>query len=114
MYQTNKASLYRGRPHDLVVTLVDSAGEQFHTCGFTGTMIRLEKQDGSFLEKTPSGGFQFGVLNPTFMQVFSLTAEETALLKLGPEQSVFLKIIFGANSAKYQLKRFLEVSEDIF
>ena len=114
MFKMNKAVVYKGRASEIAVCFVDQDCNNLHTCGITGSFLRIENQDGSFIEKAASSGIAWGAPESTYMYIYPFTAEETALFKLGVDLSVYLKIVFGANSMKYEFKKFLLVMNDVF
>jgi hypothetical protein len=114
MYKTNKAQVTRGQAGEVAATLVDPQGNAFFTCGLTGITMRIENEDGSFLEKAASTGTSWGLPEKTYMYIFGFTPEETALFKVGSDLSVWLKCSFGVNDTKYEMARFLTVMADLY
>ncbi len=114
MFKLNKATVYKGRAAQIPVCFVDEDGVNLHTCGITGSTIRIENQDGSFIEKAASTGLAWGTPDQTYLYIYPFTSEETALFKNGTEKSIFLKVIFGENCMKYEFKKFLTIFDDVF
>ncbi len=115
MYKFNKASVYRGRAYDLAVCYLDELSNQIPTNGLTSHYLKVQLQDLSWLDKLCGSGFGWGLqLNQTYLGVFSFTKEETALFKIGPNQSVFLKLCYGENIIYQEIKSYLFVYPEIF
>ncbi len=114
MYKFNKSVVYKGRATQIAVCLVDDQNLQLPTQGITGSFVRIENEDGSFIEKAASTGIAWGVVEQTFLYIYPFTKEETMLFKKGTDKSLFLKICFGDNCYKYEYKTFLKVFDDIF
>lgn len=110
----NKPTIYRGRSAEIGILLVDDDSKNFHTCGITGSFLRIENQDGSFIEKAASTGLAWGLPDLNYLYVYPFTDVETNAFNLGVDLSVWLNIIFGANSMKYEKKKYLTVLEDVF
>ncbi len=115
MYELNKAVINKGRAAQVAVCLIDTlSGANLFTCGMTSTVIRIENQDGTFIEKVAATGLSWGLPDPTTLHVYEFSADETALMKTGVDRSVWVKVIFGANFMKYEMKKFLTVQDDAF
>ncbi len=115
MFKANKVVCYRGRAYDLPVFYLNESLNQINTFGLTDHFLKIQNQDGSWIEKQCLNGFQFGLpLNRTYLGVFSFSAAETALFKLGANQSVFLKLIFGDNVVFQEIKSYLFCYADRF
>ncbi len=114
MYKFNKACVYKGRASQIAVVFVDENGVNLHTCGMTASTIRIENEDGSFIEKVAGSGISWGAPDQTYLHLYDFTPEETALFKKGLERSIFLKISFGTPFLKFEFKKFLNVYEDLF
>ncbi len=116
MYRMNKQTLFRGRAAQVCVTFVDknNNNEQLFTCGITGSKIRVQNEDESFTEKVASSGLVWGIPQKTYIYIYDFTAEETALMKLGADQSLFLQIDFGADFSRHEMKQFLTIIDDAF
>ncbi len=113
-YRLNKGFIYKGRAAQVAVCFVDDNANNLHCCGITGSSIRIENQDGSFIEKDASTGIAWGIPDLTYMYIYPFTPEETALMKARIDGSIWLKIKFGADSMKYEMKKFITVAEDVF
>ncbi len=114
MYDFNKATIYKGRAVQIPVCFVDSDKQNLPTCGITGSTVKIENQDGSFIEKAAATGIAWGVVCQTYMYIYQFTPEETALFLPGNDLSLYLTILFGENHYKYEFKKFLTVVEEIF
>lgn len=105
--------IVRGRPARIPVIMAD-AGTKIPTYGLQALSILIENETGPKLEKAAAGGISWGPGDATWLYVFDLTADETALLKTGPSQPIFLKITFSDAVLKYALQNFLVVANDAF
>ncbi len=115
MFRANKVICYRGRAYDMGVFYLDDGNNQITTAGLSAHYLKIQNQDGSWCEKQCVSGFGWGLeLNKNYLGVFSFTKEETALFKLGPNQSVFLKLCYGENVVFQEIKSYLFCYPDQF
>ncbi len=113
MYQINKATVYKGRAAEFSVIYVDEKGNEYDTCNCTSALVRIENQDGTFLEKAPSTGIIWGTTKKTYLHVYTFSAAETALFKAGIKP-LQVKLSYGENYSKIEFKEFLTVLNDLF
>lgn len=114
MYKFNKAIVYKGRANEIAVCFVDENYNSLPTCGISSSSIRIENEDGSFIEKVATQGLAWGLPDKNYLYIYPFTADETNLFKAGVDKSIFLKISFGADCMKYEFKKFLTVLDDVF
>lgn len=105
--------LYRGRPEQLAVLLQDAAGVRLPTCGVTSVSAVLKNEDNSLIEKAAAAGSSWGYGNPLFVYSFNFTAVETALLKVGTNQSVWIKLTFASTVLTFKLDGIFSVSNEL-
>jgi hypothetical protein len=115
MYRFNKAEVFKGRATQFPVCLVDASANQLPTSGITAAFLRIENEDGSFIEKQSTAGIVWGISpEQTFLQIFPFTKEETALFKSGLDMKVWLKLVFGENEMKYEIPAYLKVYDEVY
>lgn len=109
IWQMNKFSLVNGESEQIMVHMLDSLSNPLPVSGASAVVLRLRNADATVLEKSPINGMEFGFCNPMYVYVFTFTADEIAALPVGPDQTVFMKIVFGAYHKTYGLKKALTV-----
>ena len=115
MFKTNVMTCYKGRAYELGVFYIDANSNEISIAGLTGHYLRIQNQNGTFIEKMVTAGFGWGLqLNQNYLGVFAFTKDETALFKVGANQSVFLKLVYGDNVVWQEIKGYLTVLPDLF
>lgn len=109
-WSPNQWALVQGNEAKLVVHVLDHNGDPLNISGATTIKIGLKKADGTFFSKDAETGFSFGEpMDMLFVYGFTLTAVETALLPIGENQNIMIKVGFGDNVRSYLIKKSLSV-----
>ncbi len=105
IWSPNKWKVTVNEDNQLLAVLLESDGVPFNANGASQVFLRLLKQDTTVLEILAVSGFQCGLGDQLFMYAFNITAAQTAMLPQGDNQTVEIKIMFGA------LQKFLTLQE---
>lgn len=112
-FQPNQWTINKGEDAQIAVHLLDDQGNPMSGAGATAISLKLKNQDGSVLSVPAYTGMAIGLFCPIFIYGFNLTGAQTALLPIGPMQTVELEIDFGTAKKFQAIRQALTVTQPV-